>query len=161
MRQLTDEEHDSRRNSQMAEGATTRMPVLSIRQPWAWLIVNGHKDVENREWATRFRGPVLIHAGKTFTRAYYEEVKEDLDFLFADHAPVLPAFDNIERGGVVGMATISDCVQRSDSLWFTGRFGFVLTDQRRLPFHPCAGKLGFFDAEIPASLLRVSTEGWR
>jgi hypothetical protein len=40
------------------------MKVLSIRQPWAFLIVNGHKNIENRDWLTAYRGPVLIHAGK-------------------------------------------------------------------------------------------------
>ena len=37
--------------------------ALSIRQPWAWLVVHGYKDVENRSWSTGFRGRVLIHAG--------------------------------------------------------------------------------------------------
>ena len=36
--------------------------ALSIQQPWAWLIVNDHKDIENRDWRTHYRGPVLIHA---------------------------------------------------------------------------------------------------
>ncbi len=36
--------------------------VLSLRQPWAWLIVNGYKDIENRSWRTNHRGPLLIHA---------------------------------------------------------------------------------------------------
>ena len=39
------------------------LPALSIRQPWAELIVRGHKDVENRTWRHSYRGPVLIHAG--------------------------------------------------------------------------------------------------
>jgi hypothetical protein len=39
------------------------MNGLSIRQPWAWLIVNGHKDVENRSWHTDFRGRVYVQAG--------------------------------------------------------------------------------------------------
>jgi hypothetical protein len=47
------------------------MKALSIRQPWAWLIVNGYKDIENRSWATKFRGPVLIHAAKGMTGAEY------------------------------------------------------------------------------------------
>jgi hypothetical protein len=42
--------------------------ALSIRQPWAWLIVNGFKDLENRSWSTAFRGPVWIHAGKAWGR---------------------------------------------------------------------------------------------
>ncbi len=44
------------------------MKALSIRQPWAWLILHGGKDIENRDWATRFRGRVLIHASKGMTR---------------------------------------------------------------------------------------------
>ena len=31
------------------------MKAISIRQPWAWLVVNGHKDVENRTWRTKHR----------------------------------------------------------------------------------------------------------
>ena len=38
------------------------MRIVSIKQPWATLIARGLKDVENRTWATRYRGPVLIHA---------------------------------------------------------------------------------------------------
>lgn len=40
------------------------MKVLSIRQPWAWLICAGYKDVENRDWRTNYRGRILIHAPK-------------------------------------------------------------------------------------------------
>jgi hypothetical protein len=36
--------------------ALRRAPALSVRQPWAWLIVNGYKDVENRSWTTHYRG---------------------------------------------------------------------------------------------------------
>lgn len=42
------------------------MKAISINQPWAWCIVNGYKPIENRDWATQFRGTVLIHAGKKF-----------------------------------------------------------------------------------------------
>ena len=47
--------------------------VLSIRQPWAWLILNAGKDIENREWPTRFRGRVLIHASKGMTHDEWED----------------------------------------------------------------------------------------
>jgi ASCH domain len=40
------------------------MKALSVRQPWAWLIIAGHKDVENRSWTTTYRGPLLIHAAR-------------------------------------------------------------------------------------------------
>ena len=38
------------------------MKVIVIRQPWAWLIVHGYKDIENRSWRTRYRGTLLIQA---------------------------------------------------------------------------------------------------
>ena len=43
------------------------MKALSIRQPWAWLIVNSHKHIENCDWPTKFRGRFLIHASKGVT----------------------------------------------------------------------------------------------
>lgn len=40
------------------------MKALSVRQPWAWAIAHGGKDIENRTWATAsYRGPLAIHAG--------------------------------------------------------------------------------------------------
>jgi hypothetical protein len=49
--------------------------AISIRQPWAWLIVNGFKDVENRSWKTKYRGPVLVHAGRKIEKYAYEWVQ--------------------------------------------------------------------------------------
>lgn len=40
------------------------MKALTIRQPWATLIACGAKTIETRGWSTRYRGPLLIHAGK-------------------------------------------------------------------------------------------------
>ena len=42
--------------------------ALSVRQPWAWAIIHAGKDIENRSWATKFRGRVLIHASKGMTQ---------------------------------------------------------------------------------------------
>jgi hypothetical protein len=39
------------------------MRVLTVQQPFAWSIVAGHKPVENRSWATKYRGPLAVHAG--------------------------------------------------------------------------------------------------
>jgi hypothetical protein len=125
----------------------TKLPTvaLSIMQPWAGLIVHGLKDIENRSWPTRFRGPFLIHAGKKLdgdadddVSAYIHPVTgEPLD---ADR------FDGVTypRGGIVGVAEIVDCVTRSDSPWFVGEYGFVIRNARPLPFMPCRGALGFF-----------------
>ena len=39
------------------------MKALTIRQPWAALIVQGIKTIETRGWNTNYRGPLAIHAG--------------------------------------------------------------------------------------------------
>jgi ASCH domain len=52
----------------------TRLLALSVRQPWAWLIVNGVKDNENRSWRTDHRGPLLIHASLS-AGGYTEDIE--------------------------------------------------------------------------------------
>ncbi|MBB3041198.1 hypothetical protein [Nocardioides soli] len=39
------------------------MKALTVQQPWAWAIVHGGKDVENRTQAWSYRGLLAIHAG--------------------------------------------------------------------------------------------------
>ncbi|MBV8808900.1 MAG: ASCH domain-containing protein [Acidobacteriaceae bacterium] len=116
------------------------MKVIVIRQPWAWLIVNGFKDIENRTWATRYRGALLIEASASLPS------KRDLEQmrLFARKRGVdLP--EEFETGGIVGMAELVDCVSRSRSRWFEGPVGWVLSKPKRLPFFPLKGQLGLFD----------------
>ncbi len=60
----------------------------------------------------------------------------------------LPPMKSLERGGLVGVATITGCVTRSNSPWFVGPFGFTLKGARALPFYPWRGQLGFFDVEV-------------
>jgi hypothetical protein len=125
------------------------IPCLSILQPYAWLIVNGHKDIENRDWATNFRGRILVHAGKTYSRRSHEEYVEDM----ADMDIELPAFEQMQLGGIVGSATITDCVREHPSRWkILGSWGFVLKDQRARPFVPYRGQLGIF--RVPESVLQ-------
>ncbi len=129
--------------------------ALSVRQPWAWLIVHGHKDIENRTWPTRFRGRVLIHASKGMTRAEYEDAA---DFAYF-HGGVqqMTTFEEMERGGIVGVATITDCTDNSGSRWhMPDCLGFKLVDAKPLPFVPCKGALGFFD--VPADVLAAYLE---
>ncbi len=122
------------------------MIALSIRQPWAWLILHAGKDIENRDWKTPYRGRCLIHASKNCTKAEYSAaidflVDRGLDRLSYD----LPAIDQFERGGIVGAVDIVDCVDRSDSSWFVGDYGFVLRNPKPLAFTPYKGRLGFFN----------------
>lgn len=129
-----------------ANVATEMIPCLSIRQPYAWLIVQGIKPVENRTWATKFRGRVLIHAGITYPKR--------------DHAADLAAWRDIgfpeDRagmlGGVVGEAVIVDCVKDHPSEYFFGPYGFVLEKPKAYTkLIPLGGRLGFFG--VPATLL--------
>ena len=112
------------------------MKALSIKQPWAWLIVNGVKDVENRSWPTRFRGVFAVHAGKVFDDKGYRWVK--------DFYQGLPRLSEFEFGGIVGMAEVVDCVRSLESRWFFGPYGFVLRNARPMAFVPMRGQLGFF-----------------
>ncbi|WP_155321666.1 ASCH domain-containing protein [Desulfosarcina ovata] len=115
--------------------------ALSIRQPWAWLIVNGFKDVENRTWKTKYRGPVLVHASKKIDKHAYEWV----EWKFGGSIKI-PAPEQLDCGGIVGLTTIVDCIEEfSDSRWHAlGACGFILKESKPLPFMPCNGRLGFF-----------------
>ncbi len=143
------------------------MNALSICQPWAWLIANGFKKIENRTWRTHYRGGVLLHAGKK------ADVTATHNMLLGKHpvlgTPLLPRIHrqflierergNVKHGGIVGHAEIIDCVDIEDKLmaeayaseWFVGRYGFVMKNAEPMPFIPLTGRLGFFevaDAEV-------------
>lgn len=125
------------------------MKAISIRQPWASLIINSGKDIENRDWFTRYRGRVLVHASKGMTRDEYADTAEFVDRIIGK---AMPPAEALARGGIIGSVEIVDCVEHSESRWFFGRFGFVLRDPRPLPFVPFKGSLGFFD--VPDALVR-------
>lgn len=112
--------------------------ALSINQPWAWCIVHGHKPVENRDWQTKVRGEVLIHAGKKFDHDGWLWIVRTFPNL------PLPASDQFAMGGIVGSAKITDCVDNMDSPWFFGKHGFVFTEAKPCEMRPCKGALGFF-----------------
>ena len=136
------------------------MRALSIRQPWASLILKAGKNIENREWPTKYRGRILVHAAKGMTRAEHEDaiafaveaIRADPRNADATKKVTLRelgfAFDDLPRGGIVGSVEIVDCVRTSDSPWFVGSYGFVLRDPQPLPFTPWKGQLGFFDVPL-------------
>ena len=59
------------------------MKALSIRAPWWFCILHNGKDIENRDWSTRYRGPVLIHASKWWSLRAVAEDAEDASKLVA------------------------------------------------------------------------------
>ena len=111
--------------------------VLSIKQPFAWLIVSGAKDVENRDWPTRFRGEFYVHAGK------YRPSESELREIEAEFHCTIDR-SALEFGGIIGATSLVDCVDSHESKWFVGDYGFVLRDSRSVPFTPLRGRLGFF-----------------
>lgn len=119
------------------------MKTLSVRQPWAWLICNGHKDIENRTWRTSHRGTLLIHASQTVDREAVRWLQEAA----RDDGVTLP--ETFPTGAIVGGVTLRDCVTKSASGWFDGPVGWVLSD----PFEfvepiPASGRLGLWDADV-------------
>lgn len=123
--------------------------AISIRQPWAWAIIHAGKDIENRDWPTRFRGPVCIHAAKGMTLDEYDGFIRTIHHvsLSRPYPPgsMVPRGAGLLRGGIIGVAEIVDCVESSDSPWFFGRYGFVLRNARPVDFIPVRGALGFFN----------------
>lgn len=121
------------------------MKAISIRQPWAWMILNAGKDIENRNWRTSVRGTVLIHAATKINHLDYQKAMGFWENLGIQTGPEVPPFMAYDRGGIVGQVDIVDCVDMSDSPWFVGPFGFVLKNPKILPFRPCKGALSFFE----------------
>jgi hypothetical protein len=140
------------------------IPAISVWQPWAWAICHLDKDVENRSWHTSYRGPVLIHAAKRWDQ---EDILDANDFIISATRipekvrPVVLARDlKAHTGGIVGVAILHDCVSRSDSPWFVGPFGFVLTSRTPLPFTPYRGAQGLF--KVPGTIAGplLQKAGW-
>lgn len=140
------------------------MKALSVRQPWAWLILHGGKDIENRAWRTSYRGQIAVHASKKLHRAEWTNalmlIRDrgiprptdgagcEIPFFFRQlqqQSSVLVS-DEIELGSVLGTVEIVDCVDSSPSPWFTGPFGLVLRNP--ISFErpiPAKGALSFWE----------------
>jgi len=99
------------------------MKALSIHQPWAWAIMAGRKAVENRSWPTKYRGDLLIHAGRNRST------------LARIHLPGLDPPSKLVFGGLIGVVTLSDClpIARAPRLPFAeGPWCWILTHPRPL-----------------------------
>jgi hypothetical protein len=133
------------------------MKALTIRQPWASLIIEGGKDIENRSRATKVRGWVLVHAGLSL-----EPADLVLDWcegfgVFEENDKAEDVRDILRRsahsaGGIIGAMRIVDCVDDIGSPWFCGPFGYVIDRVVKLPFLPCKGRQGWFNVELPAEM---------
>jgi hypothetical protein len=124
------------------------MKAISIVQPWAHLILHHGKDIENRTWLTRFRGRIAIHASKYVKSQDIDEAQDVLDQVDPQwNLTRMVNSGEIVTGAIIGTVEIVDCVQKSESPWFFGPFGWVLREPRILakPI-PCKGSLGLWNA---------------
>ena len=72
------------------------MKVLTIREPWASLIINGYKMYEFRSWKTNYRGKILIHSGLNIENDMLDRFKDyNLDYV---------------KGAIIGEADLIDCI---------------------------------------------------
>lgn len=136
--------------------------VLSVRQPWAYLIVAGLKDVENRTWKTNYRGELYIHAGKAFDwdalpfiQANHVDVWQTIAQQFHLLGWVIPRREitNSMRGqlgAIIGRVNLIDC-GRSKSIWAQPEVAYhwqVGNAQSIVPI-PMRGQLGLFQIPHP------------
>lgn len=131
--------------------------ALSVRQPWAFALAVGWKDIENRSWRVlssvrQHRGPFCIHASKGMTRDEYESAADT----FAALGYACPPAAELKRGGIIGVARVVDIVKQHASPWFSGPRGLVIADAEPVDFIPASGKLDFFEwrrgdpADVPS-----------
>jgi len=94
------------------------MKAISIKQPWASLIVHGIKNIENRTWKTHFRGRVYIHAsgksaGNLMALLNHSQMSELIDYQHINNHFV----DAEIFSAIIGEVEIIDCVINHPSIW--------------------------------------------
>ena len=145
------------------------MKALSIKQPWAWLIVNGYKNVENRTWPLprTFEIPqrIYVHTGVSRSELNRKEVTASVLRIVSTSEGgefMLALLRDMPLGSIVGEATITDILSpcapnglnedTEDEPWYEGDpyYGFVLSNPsayaKPIPYR---GRLGFFEVELP------------
>lgn len=145
------------------------MRALTLRQPWAWLVVHGGKDIENRIWATRFRGWFLIHASREMSASDYLDAARFCAELDLDLPALPPATDfrlGVNLGGIVGLAQLVGVLppipfgMGALPRWrMAGQYGFQLEGVHPLPFVGCPGALQFWRLK-PAERERIPPGLW-
>lgn len=128
---------------------TPPLKALSLWQPWASAIAEGHKLIETRHWCTWYEGVIAIHAAQRWG----SDQKNFLRILHEDIQP--PIIRNLPFGAVVAVAELHGCVPTENlkprTLEFMlgnydpGRWGWLLRDVR--PLHeplPLKGRQGLW-----------------
>ena len=136
--------------------------ALSLKQPWAALVVLGYKRIEIRPWPTSYRGLLLIHAAR-------QPDPRSFPWPIPDAARPWSQL----RGGIIGQVELVNCLCYSALEQFTRdcalhwnlpewfrpprMYGFVFRQPRLLPFVPYTGWFRLF--RVPTSVLNQSESG--
>jgi activating signal cointegrator 1 len=89
------------------------MKALSLLQPWASLVILGHKKIETRSWNTKYRGELLIHGSK-------KQLKEMEKVHICSHPHFGEVFDienlnELPYGAIIGKVNLDDTFHTEDS----------------------------------------------
>ena len=96
------------------------MKAITIKQPWASLIVHGIKDVENRTWKCpkKYIGQrILIHAGKSSANFWDYPVARQVDEFIRQISKSGTDWSQYPFGAIIGSVEIKDCVINHSSIW--------------------------------------------
>ena len=137
------------------------MKALTVKQPWASLIAQGLKDVENRTWKTNYRGKILIHAAATAVKEGWDALNEaQLVKVFNQKEKLYGGNEDLPNGAIVGSVEIVDCVKNHPSIWAEqGVWNWVLKNPVMFdePVTGVKGKLSLweYEGEIPENKPKV------
>ncbi|ODS87283.1 MAG: hypothetical protein ABS44_11750 [Chryseobacterium sp. SCN 40-13] len=145
------------------------MKALSIKQPWASLIVQGIKDIENRTWKTNFRGRIYVHAsGNPLCTFFSKNTLRNIGFSdeMIEALLLSDCLINTEvkkLSAIIGEVDIIDCVINHESIWAEKShypinpaehpikpiYNWILANPTRYerPI-PAKGKLSFWEPDI-------------
>ena len=129
------------------------MKIISLHQPWASLIACGAKQIETRSWRTEYRGPIAIHAAKTWTPALRDMAGSHPSIVYLPSYPWEPPLGCIvavaQLVGVFSTDTFStmpmNCGphEREFGDYSKGRWAWILKDIRPLTTpYPYKGSQG-------------------
>ncbi len=131
------------------------MKVLSIKEPFASLVLLGIKKIETRSWKTKYRGEIYIHA--SLTRSAIKDKKRE-ERLFS----LLPNNYNFKYGKIICKAYLKDCIYMDEKFidnikkdkteylcghYKIGRYAWVLDDVKLVKEVPAKGRLGIWNFE--------------
>lgn len=93
------------------------MKILTVKQPWASLIVHGIKNIENRTWKTSFRGRILIHASKNGVKDGWRALSQDQIREASNKGLIGYKYDELPSSAIIGSVEIVGCVVNHPSIW--------------------------------------------